>query len=352
MRILVIGGTGFIGPPLVRELGRLGHIVAVFHRGSSTPSLPDHVEHVVEHILGNRRSLSEHVESFRRFAPDAVIDLILSSGKQAENLIQLFRGIARRVVAISSMDVYRACGVLHGSEPGPLEPLPLTEDSRLRTNLQTYPPERIKAMQTVFSWLDDEYDKIPVEHAILSDPDLPGTVLRLPMVYGPGDPLHRFFPTLKRMDDARPAILFSDDIAAWRGPRGYVENVADAIALAATSERAAGKIYNVAEEQAFSELEWTKKIAEQTKWLGEFLVLPRESTPKHLLLPGNLAQHWVASSERIREELGYRERVPIDEAIRRTISWERNNPPAQSLIQQLDYAAEDAAIAETSLRRG
>jgi len=46
-----------------------------------------------------------------------------------------------------------------------------------------------------------------------------GTVLRLPMVYGPGDPLHRFFPLLKRLADRRSSILLTDDLAAWRGPQ-------------------------------------------------------------------------------------------------------------------------------------
>ena len=40
MRILVIGGTGFIGPPVVRELARMGHSVAVFHRANPNPELP------------------------------------------------------------------------------------------------------------------------------------------------------------------------------------------------------------------------------------------------------------------------------------------------------------------------
>jgi hypothetical protein len=39
--------------------------------------------------------------------------------------MEVFRGIAGRVVVASSIDVYRACGVLHGSEEGPLEPVPL-----------------------------------------------------------------------------------------------------------------------------------------------------------------------------------------------------------------------------------
>jgi nucleoside-diphosphate-sugar epimerase len=341
MNILVIGGSGFIGPFLLRQLQEKGNRLAVFHRGSSTAKLPENVER----IIGDRNQLAASKSVFSRFAPEVVVDLVLSSGKQAQNLMETFRGLARRVVAASSMDVYRAVGVLHGSETGGLEPLPLTEESPLRTKLQTYPRERVQVMQKIFSWLDEEYDKIPVEGAVLSDPSLPGTVMRLPMIYGPGDPLHRFLPVLKRIDDGRSRILFPEDMAAWRGSRGYVENVAHAIALAATDERAAGKIYNVAEEEIFSELEWARKIAAHTGWQGEFVVLPKEQAPKHLLQPGNTAQHWVASSEKIRRELGYREIVPLAEAIERTIAWERTTPMVGSSFHQFDYAAEDAAPA-------
>ena len=59
---------------------------------------------------------------------------------QAAALMDTFRGVARRVVVISSIDVYRASGVLHGTESGQLEPVPLTEDSALRTG----PPYPLK----------------------------------------------------------------------------------------------------------------------------------------------------------------------------------------------------------------
>jgi nucleoside-diphosphate-sugar epimerase len=277
----------------------MGHEVAVFHRGNANVDLP------AEHILGDRRDLP-----VIRPKADVVVDLILSSGAQARETMDTFRGIAGRVVAASSIDVYRACGVLHGSEEGPLEPVPLTEESALRTKLQTYPPEQITKLQQVFGWLDDEYDKIPVERAILSDPELPGTVLRLPMIYGPGDRLHR----------VKPVTQMNAEYAAWRGVRGYVENVAAALTLAATDERSAGRIYNVAERPAYSELEWARKVAEIAGWTGEIAVGSGDRPP------GNLAQHWEADSTRIREELGWREIVPLDEAIRRTVEWERGQP--------------------------
>src|ERR1017187_3573586 len=139
------------------------------------------------------------------------------------------------------------------------------------------------------------------------------------MVYGPSDPLRRFYPVVKRIADGRHHIIFPKTLAAWRSPRGNVENVAAAIALAATDDRAARTIYNVCEEPSFSELEWARKIASEMRWEGEFAVLPAERTPGHLLKLGNAAQHWTASSARISHELGYEEPVAIEEAIRRTI---------------------------------
>ena len=333
MQVMVIGGTGFIGPHLVRGLALMGHSVTVFHRGSTQPDLP------CDHLLGDRQDLVT-----LRPKADVVIDLILSSGEQAQALMQAFRGVARRVVAASSMDVYRACGVLHGSEEGPLEPVPLTEESPLRTKFQTYPPAQVKMLQKLFGWLDDAYDKIPVEQAVLGDAELPGTVLRLPMIYGPGDHLRRFHPILKRIDDGRRVILFEEGIARWHSPRGYVQNVATAIALAAVSEQASGRIYNVAETPAFSELDWARKIAVATGWDGEFVMLPKERMPAHLVQPGNSAQHWEADSSLIRQELGFQESVPLDEAIRCTIAWERANPQVEFSPHKFDYASEDAAF--------
>ncbi len=333
MKVLVIGGTGFIGPHVVRQLSEIGHSVAVFHRGKTKIDLP------AEHLLGDRRDLAR-----LRPKADVVIDLILSSGTQAQEMMDVFRGVAQRVVTASSCDVYRACGVLHGSEEGSLQPVPLTEDSQLRTKLQTYPREQMEMLRRMVPWADDSYDKIPVEHTIMGDPALPGTVLRLPMIYGPGDHGHRFHPVVKRIVDGRRRIIFEESWSAWRAPRGYVENVAAAITLAAVSDRAAGRIYNVAEAPAFSELEWARKIAAAMSWNGEFHVLPRDRTPKHLVFPGNSAQHWEVDSSRIRSELGYREPVSIEEGIRRTIEWERENPPGEFNPHPFDYTAEDAAL--------
>lgn len=75
----------------------------------------------------------------------------------------MFRGIAARAVVISSSDVYRAFGRLWRTEPGPPDPVPLTEESPLRERLS---PDGLA------------YDKTGVEEELAGDGDLPVTILR------------------------------------------------------------------------------------------------------------------------------------------------------------------------------
>ena len=220
MRVIAIGATGFIGRHVIAQLVESGHEVAVLHRGN----VPLSASGGVTEILGERSNLIELRNEFRKWAPDVVVDMILSSARQARETLEAFHGIASRVVAISSGDAYRAMAVLHRLDNGPIQPVPLHEDSALRTETKPYSAEALAGVRLVFPWINDEYDKVQVEEAIASDPELPATILRLPMVYGPGDLLHRLYSVVKRMLDGRPAILQEQTFAQWVPCRGYVEN--------------------------------------------------------------------------------------------------------------------------------
>lgn len=66
MRILLIGGNGFIGRFAVAALKQQGHAIAVFHRGTTT------VPAGVDEILGDRNQLNAITQGLKRFAPDVV----------------------------------------------------------------------------------------------------------------------------------------------------------------------------------------------------------------------------------------------------------------------------------------
>jgi len=149
------------------------------------------------------------------------------------------------------------------------------------------------------------------------------------------------------MDYQRPFILLSEDAARWQWARGYVEDMAHAIVLAVTDERAAGRIYNVAYEKTFNGAEWVQQIARIVGWKGEVLILPKEQLPAHLQSDKfDLTQQFAVDSSRIRRELGYAEIVEFDEALRRTIDWERQNPPATIDPAEFNYEDEDVAISK------
>jgi nucleoside-diphosphate-sugar epimerase len=333
LRILIIGGTRFVGPPLVRSLVRLGHDVTLFHRGTTSAELPA----AVRHVSGDRKDLSASAGTLRALTPDVVIDMVAYNQLEAEELVRVFRGAAGRLVVISSIDVYRVRDRLFGSEPGAPEPTPLTEDAPLRANLYPYRAQA-KADRNY------HYEKILVERAVMGNIDLPATVLRLPAVYGPGDFQHRAFEYLKRMDDGRPVILIGSDQLRWRWSRGYVENIAAAIVLAATDPKAAGRIYNVG-EPALTLAEWVGEIGRAAGWPGRVCGVPEADLPPHLRSDGMDWRHdWVVDTGRIRRELGYVEPVALHEAFDRMVTWERTNPPPIDPAQ-FDYAAEDEAVA-------
>ncbi|QBD76055.1 NAD-dependent dehydratase [Ktedonosporobacter rubrisoli] len=338
MRILVIGGTGSVGTPVVRQLVQQGHQLMVMHRGKKQAQL----EPGVESLLAERARLPELKAELKGFAPEVVLDIFPLVEREASIVVESVRGIAQRVVGIGSADVYRAYGRLIGTEPGPIEPTPLSEDAPLRQKLYPHRAEPPRSADDPQRWMDD-YDKIPVERAFMGDSELSGTILRLPMIYGPGDRQHRNYSLVKRMQDRRPAIVLGQEYANWLSPRGYIDNVAAAIVLATTDARAAGRIYNVAEEPPFTTVEWVRKLAEAMDWHGNIVTRQEEQLPASLKFDANAKQHLSLDTARIRQELGYREPVGLDEAIKQTIAWELNNPPAAS---QLDYAAEDALLRE------
>lgn len=331
MRILILGGTNFIGPAVVARLLDDAHKVTIFHRGETEAD--DLI--AVPHIHGDRANLAAFGASFRSAAPDVVIDMAPRPSASVE-AVQVFAGIAPRIVVISSADVYRAYGRMHGSEPGPLEPMPLTEESPLREKLYPYRGERNGKL--------DDYDKIPIERAVLSSQKIQGTVIRLPAVYGERDYQHRLFMELTRMDAGRPAILVQEDQMQWRWSRGYVGNIADAIALVARDARAAGRTYHVADPSAPSQEEWLRDVARVAGWHGDIVAVPAARMPEHLRDKTNYAQNLIIDSSRIRTELGYAERIAYDDGLRRAIEWERANPPTKISARLLDYDAEDEVL--------
>jgi nucleoside-diphosphate-sugar epimerase len=331
MKVLAIGATGFIGRHVVPLLVEQGIEVAVLHRGESGAELPAGVRR----IRGNRNHLDHVKAELERFAPDVVLDAILYTEQQARGIVRALRGNVGRLVALSSADVYRNYDGFRGKPTAPPDAVPLAEDAPLRDTRYPY-----RGSGLAFEHADD-YEKVLVERVLLAESDLPVTVLRLPAVYGPGDAQHRLRPYLKRMVDGRAGILLHEAQAAWRWTRGYVGNVAAAIALAVADPRIVRRVFNVGDEPALSERRWVERIGAAVGWRGGVVAVSASELPKHLKQPFDWRYELWTDTSRIRKELGYVEPIPLDEALRRTVEWERSTLDG---IEPLNYGEEDAVL--------
>jgi nucleoside-diphosphate-sugar epimerase len=337
MRVLVLGGTNFIGPHVVRRLHQRGHEITVFHRGLHEPELPPDVRHI--HSPGAAIPFLHFPSALSAPAPDLVLHMFPVGNEDTRAAVARFSGVARRIVAISSGDVYCAYGRLLGLESGPPETKPLTEDAPLHNVLFPY---RSKASGPS-DWAY-HYEKILAERALFAG-SIPATVLRLPAVYGPGDPQRRFWPYIKRMQDHRPGIPMDADQARWRWSHGYVENVAEAIVRAVTDERSTGRIYNVGEPVVPTMAERVAQIGVLAGWKGKVVPLPAAQVPVHLRPPFQPNQDLVMDTRRLRVELDFTESISPKDSMRRTIAWEQANPLTSGDPGPELYAAEQAAMA-------
>ncbi len=287
MRVLVIGGTGFIGAHVTRQLLEAGHTVCVFHRGQTAATLPN----AVQYVRNSGDYVRPHIfpREALQFAPDSVVHMIAMTWADASAAVKMFRGHAGRLVAVSSGDVYLAYARFTNLEPGPVEQVPLRESSPLRTTLYPYRSKADSSEDIRYN-----YDKILVERAVLGDATLPAIVLRLPKVYGPGS-------------NADLATVYRyRHHPNWRWTHGYVENVAAAIALAATHPKASGKIFHVGEEK-------TPTVEER---LAD---LPASDLPADESNSFDFRQDIVYDTRSIRQDLGYYEIVPYLQGIQRTV---------------------------------
>ncbi len=204
MKILVMGGTRFIGKPLVKLLEQAGHELTLFTRGRNPVPVG------LEHLSGDRSNPAD-LDQLKGRPFEVIID---SSGRtQAESC-----AVVERTGAPSHRFVYvSSAGVYADSELWPLdENAPIDSASRHAGKADTE------------QWLRAE--------------GIPFTSFRPTYIYGPGNynPVERWF--FDRIVHGQPVPLPGDGRTITQ--LGHVEDLATAMARSIEVEAAANRIYN------------------------------------------------------------------------------------------------------------
>jgi nucleoside-diphosphate-sugar epimerase len=319
VRVIVLGGTRFIGRAIVDELAGAGCKLLIVHRGQLEPE----GQSEAEHLHADRMDLASHRSQLSAFKPDAAVDCRALTRADAEMVVKVLPSGIRTVV-ISSVDVYRAFSALNdGLET---DPVPLDEDSPVRLNRYPY-RGKMPGM--------DDYDKLDVEDVYLPRG---ATSVRLPMVYGEHDYQLREEFLLRRVRAGRARIPFG--AGTWLTCRAYVRDVARGVRLALESPAAAGEVLNLCEDRSFSIRLWAHMILDAAGSSAALVRVADELLPDDLKPTGTMSQHISASGRKARALLGWTSSDPA-ESLRTTVRWHLEHPPAE---QNVDFSADDKAL--------
>lgn len=314
MRVIVLGGTRFVGAAIVEELHAHGHELLVVHRGHHEPTdLPE-----TDHLHAERRDLAHLRGALAGFRPEALVDTNALTGADAAAALAAVHGLDLRLLVLSSMDVYRAFGAaLTGGET---DAVPVDETSPVREQRYPYRGRGLPGGTSSIT-IPEDYEKLDVEEAYLARA---ATVCRLPVVYGERDYLRREEPILRRVRAGRERIPVGTGNLLMT--RGYVRDVASGVRLALESEAAIAEVLNLGERRTWSMRLWAQHVLEAAGSSAELVRVPDVLLPDDLHLFAAVPQHLLVDSSKARDLLGWEETDP-HEALARSVRWHLDHPP-------------------------
>lgn len=313
-RALVTGATGFVGANLARRLLRDGHEVHLLVRpGFVKWRIEEIVSQVQLHTVdfGAPDDLRRVLNAIR---PDWIFHLAAHGAYSWQNdAAQITQ--TNVLGTINLVEAALQCGFEafvntgSSSEYGFKDHAPLESEGLDPNSYYAV----AKASATLYCRFSAQ------KHGV----QLP--TLRLYSVYGPYEDPHRLIPTLIRdgMQNRWPPLV-NPNIA-----RDYIysEDVCDAfLRAAATPNQELGAIYNVGSGTQTSLREVVEAARE---------IMKIEAEPQWETMParGWDTDVWVANIEKIRRELGWQAEHSLQEGLRATIEWTKNQA-APGIVQQ------------------
>jgi len=242
VKVLLVGGAGFIGGHIGRAFLEAGHDVSVISRGRRP--LPAGVTHL-QADRADTNALGAVLEG-RHF--DFTVDLTAYDAADVERLLLIPYAALGRYVLISTGQVY-----LVTQNP----PVPSAEEDSERP----LKPEPEPGTQEHANWVYG-VGKRRAEGAVLALRETHGVrsvILRLPIVSGEADGSLRLWAYLERMLDGGPIVLPDGGTQTLR--HVYAGDVAAAVVRLATSPPPRHRVYNLAQPELVTLRELLTRVA-------------------------------------------------------------------------------------------
>ena len=311
-RILILGGTGFIGPHTVRYAVERGHQVSTFTRGRSDADLPEGVEQ----LIGDRND--DHTALEGR-SWDVVLDNNAQDYRWVQKSTALLAPAAEHYVFVSSISAYALEGFGWDNADRVLMEPAVDED---------YPRIEPPAGWTIGD--DAPYGLMKTLSENIAHAAFPGrcTVVRPGLIVGPGDPTDRFTYWPVRLDDGGEVlapgnpqhvtqVIDQRDLTEWivrlaeNGTTGDFNGTgpADRLSMASMLEQV-GRATPTPRE-----LTWVPESFLEEQGVGPWSDLPA-------WIPGDPLM-FVDVSDAVAAGLTFR---PLEVTARDTLEWDKSRP--------------------------
>jgi nucleoside-diphosphate-sugar epimerase len=322
MRILVTGGTGFTGKALVRRLLNLGHTVVAldYKEGLKTRELR---EWGAEVVLGS-------------VTDEAVVRQAMDGVEVVHHLAAAFREMNVPDRYYWEVNVQGTRNVLEAAFDQGVRKLVYCSTCGVHGNIDRPPGGEDAPIQPADYYQRTKYEAEPIVREF-HQRGLPSVILRPAAIYGPGDP-ERFLMIFRRV--ARGTFPMFGDGRTFYHPL-YIDNLVDAFVQAMADGAGDGEAYLIADDQYLEIEELVKrvgralgvdvKIPHYPVWpvvaaghVVEKACRPFGITPP--IFPRRVdwyRQNRAFKIDKAKRDLGYQPKIGIDEGLRRTAEWYR-----------------------------
>jgi nucleoside-diphosphate-sugar epimerase len=331
-RILVIGGTGATGAPLVNRLLAAGHELVILHGGQHEREFDAEVRHI--HCDPHfSESLADGL------AGEPAFDATVVMYGRLEQAIRVLANRTSRLVAVGGI---MGANALHDDPAWGDLGMPMLVSEATERLLAHDAPEwpfgakMARAQSALF--------------AAHTAGAFQACYIGYPLLYGPAAPGPQDWCIVRRILDGRRQIVVQDGGLRYE-MRGYIDNMAYATYLATVKpELASGRNYFVADTDQFTARQRIEFIARHMNANLEIIDVPYDQArPSHPFARFR-RDHRIRDTRLSREVLGYRDVVAPPEAVARTVDWLVNNRPELGGIDEhkigdpFDYTREDMLI--------
>ena len=313
MKVLIVGGTRYLGREIMLRLAERGDEVTVLNRGRTECALPENVECATADITEPQtivNALEGPDGKAQKF--DTCVHMIAMDGARAAQVIDAVWGLVDHYVQCGSTGIFMPLQRCPADETEPVDP----PDPEL-------------------GGFDSKADSDQVARELCEEYDLPLTILRPTNVMGPGDiPIDLFGG---RDPEYFQGILDGGPIRIPNRGEGLlqpgdVRDLADAFVLAIDRPGAAGD-YNISSPYAITHNYYAELLADA---LG--VEAPAEHIPVEELIEEYegtdrfsargirfFVEHMCFTVEKARTELGYDPRYTAEDSVEQTVRWMFDN---------------------------